>query len=132
VDHPCDDQIDRLMALARQALVTARHVLRSGDLRAAASRAYYACFYAASALLEARGITPRKHSGVISLIGLHFGKTREIEPELASALAHAFKLRQIADYEPLADLAPEQAESQIAVAERFIRAAEDWLPARRA
>ena len=119
------------MVLAHQALSTAGGNLEAGDLRAAASRAYYACFYAACALLEAKGITPRKHSGVISLTGLHFGKTRELQPELTSALADAFKLRQVADYEPLADLTPEQAASQIVVAERFIRAAEEWLSARR-
>lgn len=130
MDEPCGEQIQRLMELARQALAASRRDLDADDSRGAASRAYYACFYAACALLEAKGVTPRKHSGVISLVGLYFGKTHELDPELTRALHRAFRLRQRADYEVMQHVTREEAEAQISVAERLMRAAQDWLAVR--
>ena len=49
---------------AKRALATARLVLTSGDFDAAASRAYYAAFYAVSALFLMEGKFFAKHSGV--------------------------------------------------------------------
>ena len=39
---------------------------------AAVNRLYYACFYAASALLVANGFSTSSHAGVKTMLGLHF------------------------------------------------------------
>ena len=46
-----------------------------------ASRAYYAAFYAASALLLNEGIDTSKHSGVIALVHQHFVKSGKLSKD---------------------------------------------------
>lgn len=49
-------QTEALLAKARRSLDNARRSLEAGDAEFAASRAYYAMFYAAEALLLSRGL----------------------------------------------------------------------------
>jgi uncharacterized protein (UPF0332 family) len=63
------------------------------------SRAYYAMFYAANALLASKKITRSKHSGVLSAFGENFVRTGEIEPEYAKMLVNAFDSRLDSDYD---------------------------------
>ena len=64
-------RIRQLIALAERALDTAQVNLDVSDWRAAVNRAYYAIFYAASAMLLTKGLERRKHSGVISAFREH-------------------------------------------------------------
>lgn len=50
---------------AHQDLQAAESNLRQGFYTVAVTRAYYAMFYAANALLAAKGISRSKHSGVL-------------------------------------------------------------------
>ena len=59
---------------AEQAVAAARKLVSDGYYDFAASRAYYAAFYSASALLLHEGLEFRKHSGVIAAIHQHFIK----------------------------------------------------------
>lgn len=52
-----------------------------------ASRAYYAVFDAALALLFSAGIEARSHRGIGTLIGEHFVKPGQLSPELGRLLA---------------------------------------------
>jgi uncharacterized protein (UPF0332 family) len=63
----------------------------------ATSRAYYAMFYAASALLVSREISRSKHSGVHSAFGQYFVKRGLIEPEYSRMLVNAFNVRLDSD-----------------------------------
>ena len=45
----------------------------------AANRYYYACFHAVQALFIHNGLTSKRHSGMISQLGLHFIKPGIIE-----------------------------------------------------
>jgi uncharacterized protein (UPF0332 family) len=47
--------------------------------RTAANRLYYACFYAATALLINNGYETHTHSGVKTLLGLHFIKENKLD-----------------------------------------------------
>ena len=69
---------------AEQAVSAAQKLLFDGYYDFAASRAYYAVFYAASALLLQEGLEFRKHSGVIAAIHQQFIKTGRIEKEFES------------------------------------------------
>lgn len=69
------DEIEFLLERARQSIRAARDLLRAGYYDIVASRAYYAAFYAATALLISRNLKFAKHSGVLSAIHQHFVKT---------------------------------------------------------
>ena len=75
-------RIRQLMAMAEQACNTAQVNLDAGDFRATVNRAYYAVFYAASAVLLTKGIERRRHSGVIGAIWLRGVLWNESSPRL--------------------------------------------------
>ena len=70
-----------------------------GFWRIAANRLYYACFYAASALLIKNNLTAHTHSGVITQFGLHFVSTGLINKEQGKLLKQLYNLRQSGDYD---------------------------------
>ena len=67
----------------------------------AANRMYYACYYAASALLIANGITTKSHDGVKQMFGLHFIKTGVLPMPLSSIYSTLFKRRLSGDYDDM-------------------------------
>lgn len=74
-------------------------VLISNDFyRTAANRLYYACFFAATALLIHNGIETHTHNGVKTMLGLHFIKENKIENTLGVMYEQLFYLRQTGDY----------------------------------
>ncbi|MBI1876874.1 MAG: HEPN domain-containing protein, partial [Chloroflexi bacterium] len=84
---------------AYAALQQSKDILDLGYHDVATSRAYYAMFYAATALLLSQGISRSKHSGVHSAFGQHFIKPGLIEPEYGRMLTNAFNVRLDSDYE---------------------------------
>ena len=64
---------------AKLALAQSRDNLDLDYYDVAISRAYYAMFYSATALLLTKGISRSKHSGVYSAFGQHFVKPGLIE-----------------------------------------------------
>jgi uncharacterized protein (UPF0332 family) len=92
------EQNARLLEKARHAIHAAEVLVREGEADFAAGRAYYAMFYAASALLADRGLRTTKHSGVHALFGEHFIKSGRIDPKFHRFLLDAFDRRLHADY----------------------------------
>jgi len=84
---------------ARRDLHAAESNLQIGYYHITISRAYYAMFYAANALLSSKGIVRSKHSGVLSAFGEYFVKTGLIEPDYAQMLGFAFDSRIDSDYD---------------------------------
>lgn len=76
-------EIELYLKRADNALQQARDNLNLGHYDVATSRAYYAMFYAASALLASTGISRSKHSGVHSAFARYFVKPGLIEPNIA-------------------------------------------------
>ncbi len=60
---------EKLLGRADRYLVSAAALLELGDHESAVSRAYYAMFYTARAVLGVRGVTAKTHSGVVSEFG---------------------------------------------------------------
>ena len=73
-------------------LQVASELLDKGYYDVSASRAYYAAFYAASALLLSEGLDTSKHSGVIALIHQHFVKSGKLNKEQGRNLNWLFAL----------------------------------------
>ena len=92
-------EVQRLLEKAEHALEVAESLYRQGFPQDAASKIYYAMFYAAQALLKAEDIEVVKHSAVESALGYHFAKTARIDPKYHRMLINARKIREIVDYD---------------------------------
>lgn len=112
---------------AEQAVNAAKKLLLDGYYDFAASRAYYAVFYAASALLLQEGLEFRKHSGVIAAIHQRFIKTGRMEKEFGKNLNWLFELRSIGDYGVTVHVPKADAEQAISTAMSFLHKAQSIL-----
>lgn len=97
----------------------------------AANRMYYACYYAASALLIANGITTKSHDGVKQMFGLHFIKTGVLPMPLSSIYSTLFKRRLSGDYDDMFDNTLESVTELYPKAQEFIASVKEkvdqWL-----
>jgi len=95
--------------------------------RTAVNRLYYACYYAASALMIQSGFQARTHSGLIGLLGLHFVKTGKINDETAFVLRLLFEMRQKGDYDVWVEIKPQMITPLLTPAEKFIETIENLI-----
>ena len=87
---------------ARVAAEEVRVLFEAGLYSGACSRAYYAMFNAARAMLLSRGYpleAVKTHKSVLRLFSLEFVQRGTFKPELARALRKAPDARHVADYE---------------------------------
>jgi uncharacterized protein (UPF0332 family) len=105
---------------AEKALKSAKLLEENGELEDAASRAYYAMFHTARALLFSKGMSAKTHRGTISLFSEKIVKQGILHEEFADMLRKAFDLRQKSDYELYAELSVELVKEVIKNAEKFI------------
>lgn len=113
-------EIEEYLALAREDLAAARDNLQFGHFRVAVSRAYYAMFYATTALLGSTGLWRGKHQGLIAAFGEHFVKPGLIEPQYGRILRDAFEARLDSDYGPNPDLNECSAQQLVSNAATFV------------
>ena len=126
-------EIQLYMGKAQRTLEAAQHNLDAGFYDTAVNRSYYAVFYAASALLLTKGITRKKHSGVISAFRQHFVKQGLIDTTYSDSYGRLLTHREIGDYEISTTITPELAKSDLEDAEQLVRDAisrlekEGWI-----
>jgi uncharacterized protein (UPF0332 family) len=108
-------------------LQVARELLEKGYYDVSASRAYYAAFYAASALLLNQGYDTSKHSGVIALIHQHFVKSGKLSKEQGRNLNWLFELRSVGDYGVSLHVLLEDAQRAVKTAEIFFESVKTLL-----
>jgi len=116
------DEIAANIQRARTSIQAAKDMLDKEYYDISASRAYYAAFYAASALLLGGGVDTNKHSGVIALIHQLFVKTGKLGKEHGKNLNWLFELRGIGDYGMTEHVSAGEAYKAIKVAEDFLAA----------
>ena len=121
------EEVLRYIARAEQAIKVAEDLMKTGHVSDAASKIYYAMFYASQALLKSAGIEVTKHSAVEAAIGLHFAKAGKMEPRHHRTLIDARKIREIADYgitdeviEPVATLKIEEGKEYLGVVKKLL------------
>jgi len=95
--------------------------------RTAANRLYYACYYAATALLINDGYETHTHSGVKTLLGLHYLTNNKIDKSFGKMYRQLFNLRQTGDYEDWGKLEEEDIEPFLDPAECFISTIEKLI-----
>jgi len=110
---------------AEKALKSAKLLQENGELEDAASRAYYAMFHAARAILFSKGITAKTHRGTISIFDEKIVKQHILSEEYADTLRKAFDLRQKSDYELYAQPNVEVIKETIKNAENFLKKAKE-------
>ena len=81
-----------------ESLEAARRDLSAESLSFAINRAYYAVFYAVSALLLEEGHRFQKHSGVRAAFNQHFIKTQRLDRKGGDLYNRLFRDRQEGDY----------------------------------
>ena len=97
---------------------------QNGKWGTAANRLYYACYYAAGALLICYGISAHTHSGVINQLGLHFVTKGLISLEQGKFYSNLFYLRQRGDYDDWFDIKETDVLPRLEPAKNFIETIE--------
>ncbi len=121
------EETRRYLEKAERALLVAEDLLVHGHIPDAASKTYYAMFFAAKAILCSEGIHVVKHSAVESAFGYYFAKPGRIDAKYHKMLMNARKIREIADYdideeiiEPVATLKIEEGRAFLNVIKRTL------------
>jgi len=122
-----NQQIHEILDKARQSLDAARLLLDQGYTDFAASRAYYAMFYTAEALLLQRGLSFSSHAAVIANYGKEFSKTKDINPEFHKYLIAAQDFRSQGDYGYGPSVSEGHAQDAIKWADDFLNTAAKYL-----
>jgi len=86
------------LAHAAEAQRAAEALVSLGLYRDAANRLYYAAYHATLALLLTQDLEPATHSGVQTLLGLHFVKAGKIPASMAATLRRLQGYREASDY----------------------------------
>ena len=87
------------METARRTLNEIADHCERGYWNTAINRMYYACFYAASALLVANKIVVKSHEGVRQMLGKHFVLTGQLSVGMGKFYTLIFNKRSSGDYE---------------------------------
>lgn len=112
---------------ARKALQGAQYNLDGDFYGIAVNRAYYAFFYAATALLLTLDLTRSRHSGVMAAFRQYFVKPGTFSVQDSYAYGEAFELRNVTDYEMLGKVDEAQAHTVVKNANRFVEHCEAYL-----
>lgn len=119
--EPSRKLVEASLSRAEKALRSAKLLMEHRELEDAVSRAYYAMFHAARAILFSKGAKAKTHRGTISLFGENIVKKGILSEEFADMLRKSFDLRQKSDYELYAELNEELVKEIIKNAEKFIQ-----------
>jgi uncharacterized protein (UPF0332 family) len=119
-------EVEGLIDKARRSLRWAEEMFAAGDSDFAVSRAYYAMFYLAEAMLRVEGLKFHKHSAVTSAFGYQFARTKRVDPKYHRYLQEGFDERNLGDYKLMVP-AEAKARQCIAWAREFLAMAEEWL-----
>lgn len=122
-----DKDILDLLAKAKESVEASDSLLKDGFYDFSASRAYYAMFYAAEAVLLTKDLSFSKHKAVIAAFGKEFVKSGLLSASLHAYLVEAFDSRQLGDYGPTGSLSKEKAERLIKQAREFLVVVEEYL-----
>ena len=119
--------IASLLEKAERSLSAARSLLDEGHHDFAVSRAYYAMFYVAEALLASLGEAYSSHGAVIGAFGRIFAKSGKLDPKFHRWLIDAQDLRNVGDYGVGRTITAEQVKEVITQAQEFIAAGRAYL-----
>lgn len=94
--------IEYRMQRAYETLKEARVMKQEAFYNATVNRLYYACYYAAVALLLKYDIQTQTHNGVKTMLGLHFVSTGKLPVKIGKTFGTLFEKRHSGDYDDFA------------------------------
>lgn len=119
------------MANAQKTLAEVESHRENGFYNTAVNRMYYACYYAACAILIANGIETKSHDGVRQQLGMHFVLTGKLSPELGRFYSRLFSKRSTGDYDDFVNHSLETVDELLPSAKVFVESigilVEKWL-----
>jgi uncharacterized protein (UPF0332 family) len=121
------EQTKKMLDKAKESIAAAALLAEQGYMDFAASRAYYARFYIAEALLLERGLSYSSHSAVIAGYGKEFSKSRELDPKYHKYLIAAQDFRSQGDYTYDSSVSAEHAQNTLDWANEFLAATSAYL-----
>jgi uncharacterized protein (UPF0332 family) len=121
-------EIVELWQRAQEALRATQTLIASGFPDFAAARAYYAAFYAASALLLTEGKPLRSHRGVVALIHRDYVRPGRLPVDMGRILSTLSDLRSVGDYGGAAHVSHADASVALTEAHQFLEAVRSLLP----
>jgi uncharacterized protein (UPF0332 family) len=119
--------IEGYIQKAQKKLEVAEKLFASGDYDDAISRAYYAAYHGAQALLLTEGEKAGTHKGLITLFGLLFVKTGKFSKKMGRYLANLKDVRESGDYEVFSFLEKDTALAALLEAKEFVEEAQKYL-----
>ena len=121
------EETSLLLLRAEEAINSADILVKEGYLADAISRAYYAMFHVAEALLNEKDLSFSKHGNVHGAFGEHYVKTGIFDKKFHKWLLAAFSRRIASDYDAAARFQSSSVKTMIDQAWEFLRAAKDYL-----
>ena len=112
---------------ARRALESAR-ILVEEDQDGAASRAYYAAFYAVTALLAMEGRAFKKHTGVRAALHKDLVRAQRLSVEVGEGYDFLMDLRDEADYGGISSVSRDNALLAVSKAQAIMEAVAKACP----
>lgn len=116
---------------AHRTLAEVETHIGNGFYNTAVNRMYYACYYAASAILVANHIATKSHDGVKQMFSMHLVKTGVLPERFGKFYSRLFDKRTKGDYNDLFDNSLDACEELYPLTQEFIvrvsQLAEDWL-----
>lgn len=121
------EELAGMLAKAERSLRSARLLAADGSFDFAASRAYYAAYYAMEAALLVHNVEAATHTGVIGEFSKYYLKTEIFPKELSKIIGNLFRERQTADYEYISAITLEEAEADCADADVVLSHVRQYL-----
>lgn len=91
-----------------------------GSCSGAVNRLYYACYYAAVALLVNNDLSAKTHAGVKRLLGEHFVSTGKLPKNESRYFSLLFEKRHANDYEDFISISKQETEDLAEMAKSFL------------
>jgi uncharacterized protein (UPF0332 family) len=111
---------------AKEDLLAAKAMCDVPAYKAANNRAYYAIFHAISAIHALNGKAYKRHKDAISNFNKEYVKPEIFPREIGRKIAGAEEIRHASDYDDFYIATEKEALQQIAIAEEFIKMAEEY------
>lgn len=105
---------------AHETLAEIPYLREHGYYNTAVNRLYYACYYAAVALLTRHRVSTNTHAGVKTMLGMHFVSKGFISKESGRAFSNLYDSRQRGDYDEFVYSTREEVDELLPKAQQFI------------
>jgi uncharacterized protein (UPF0332 family) len=126
-DNSRKEMIKYRISKAKDSINEAKFCASGNFYIIAINRLYYACYYAATALLLKYGYECGTHNGVKAMLNLHFVVPGKIDRDVAKTLSQLYECRQSGDYDDFVYFNEDDYANLAPKAEKFIEAIEQLI-----